>query len=83
MLAIWAATASAMALRPWPTLAYQRLAVASRSLRPRSSQTHTSSPRSMTHSAERIEPIVANGCQKRVSLMAPRYPSTARRGGAK
>ena len=66
---ICAATAAAISGRPWPTFAYQRLAVASRYRLPSRSQTHTSSPRSITNSAWRTLPMSANGCHSLLSVV--------------
>jgi hypothetical protein len=50
---IWAATASAISPRPWPTLQYQRLAMASISSWPSAVQSRAPAPRTTSTNAGR------------------------------
>ena len=79
---ICAAAASASSARPWPTLANQSPAVASRYSRPSASQTRAPSPRAMTNSAPSTAPIAANGCQRRVPLIGRNRIRRGRLGSA-
>ena len=60
--AIWAATASAISRRPWPTAQYHRLAMPSTSSRPSSVHSRAPSPRTIVVKSVRVG--LENGCRK-------------------
>ena len=61
---IWARTASATSVRPWPMLQYQSPAMASTYSRPSSSHTRAPSPRTMVMKASASAAGLAKGCRK-------------------